>query len=676
MTSQYNLRPNPKPSRKLVENSEDSDDNNQEDNNIEIHTNTNTSDISEDESWTLTAKSPETLSQQTHSENKSFDEQSFHDSESSRSDIVAVAAKQTNFTDQHQINVPVNDEQGMMGMNMTADRPTFLTTATETQQPITTQFHDDQSQRASQHATASTVTQLPDPKPDFMTQIQTLFQSLDNKMISLETSIKDEIKTHYKILDTKIESITESQNKLQLELNYVKENQQKQSEEMKSIESKLTTQVAESSYNLKIYLKADLHAHKTEVNDTVHTQNQIIREELSQTMNTNLNNIKSQIQETYETQHKQLRHTVSENTQRIQEQLEPQIKANQDRVEQNIELIENMKTTLSEHHNKIESLQHEATVKQSTFTPNIYVSCGSGTNVDSDVPKFTGRAHNPKEFLNKLQKYYCRNLVRQSPTTDPKEFLIDTIEMSLGGSASRWFSLIKSNINTWDEFESMFLMKFWSQSVQRGIRHRLENERYRPGGKLTRSEYFIERVITLKSMSPPLTDEEIITLLSDHFSELIQDARIVQNANTIFAFESILQREDIKDGNRRNKQNHPPSHNTPATNRNEPRPNYNTQPQNRYPDRTNNINQNAYQPRYDMKYQQNNRPYNHNQQYNNRPNQQNWFPYPQGRFPQNSNNYPTRKGNRTEPNYMTPEQLQVCTTIIDKTDQPHKSDLN
>lgn len=59
---------------------------------------------------------------------------------------------------------------------------------------------------------------------------------------------------------------------------------------------------------------------------------------------------------------------------------------------------------------------------------------------------------------------------------------------------------------------------------------------YRPQGKFSRSEYFTERIITLKAMQPPLMDDEIATCLLDHFEELIQDTRRVQRIKNIIDF--------------------------------------------------------------------------------------------------------------------------------------------
>ena len=656
MTSPYNLRQNPKPSRKIIENSGDRD--------TQV----------DDNSRTITANSPtHTINTST---NTSEDEQSFHGFDPNI-DIELAKHTQQNFA-------RAVDEQ-VASYSMLPPEPATVTA--EQQRPFTDQIPDTDSNQPRAASNDQSTSSRPQP-PDLISQIRVMFESLENKVDSLEQnvnnkvdsleqnvnnkveSIKTEIKAHCEVLDTKIEAISNIQNKLQSELNDIKETQQQQSTEIKYIESKLTNQMTENSYNLKLNLKADLDAHKTEINDTIQSRNKIVSDELNTTLNTSLHEIKIQLEESHKIQQKQLKNTLEENTLDIHNTLRPLIRANQSKIEENNATVENIKQTLDDHNQKIELLQNDTFSRPNNFSPNIYVTCGNNGNLDTNLPKFTGRTHNPREYLTKLHKYYDKTLTRQNPKIDAREHLIDTIESSLEGNASRWFSLIKEDVNTWEDFENKFLARFWNPHVQRGIKQRLENERYRPGGKLTRSEYFIERVITLKSITPSLTEDEIVTLLSEHFSELIQDARVVQNANTISAFESLLQREDIKDGNRKIRQNNPSPHtNTSPARHTEPRRNQ-SHYQNNNSKYRDNINPNAYQPRYDRDYR-NNRLNQTNPQYN-RQNPQHWPPLQQNRYPQNQNSPSGKYPERNEPRYPTNEQRQVCTTIVERTEPTHK----
>lgn len=230
----------------------------------------------------------------------------------------------------------------------------------------------------------------------------------------------------------------------------------------------------------------------------------------------------------------------------------------------------------------------------------------------------------------------------------------------------KWFELCKNLINTWEQFEVAFLNKFWSRDVQRGIKHRIENEQYRPGGKLSRAEYFIERVLILRAITPPLTDEEIVTILSEHFSELIQDARHVQNINSVNEFELLLQREDLKDHHRRPKNHNQPRPDTP--NRTNNHHNYNQQQSSNYQNKSyppRSPNQHNNYPRRPSGY--NNNSYNNYRPEYRQPPRQDYQRPP----PRNENSYhPYKQFKKEDRNYPSREHQQVCTAIIERRNQP------
>lgn len=719
MSTPYNLRPNPKPSQKLVESSGD----NLKSNKTETHTRKdNLGETNMDDSTTLTAP---TVSDQNislspiatppASDDASSDEFTGYDSNldielancRQMNDVIATHTFPTNAS---AARATPTAATATTSAAVTITAPTTSTAVTTKQlfpttlpqQPITDENNIVQPQRFSQPSSPTMQTHIADQteippadlnalaklliefKTDLNAKLDTntnAINSMNIKVDSLEAkidtvktdinSVKTEMVMQYNTLHSQIESLSDSHTKLSTEVDQIKAIQQSHTTKFREIETNFTTKLNENSYDLKVELKAELNAHKNEVNDTIFSQNKMVQDEIHSTLNTSLNQIKNEIQDTRDSQQKQISEAIKLHNTEIENQIRPLIKENSNQIEQTNKTIQSVTQTLG---NKLESLQNDLTHKTNLMQPNIYVTCGNGTTTDLSLPKFSGREHGPSEFLKKLEKYYQRNIARQPPNSDPRETLIDTIEISLERNASRWFSLIKDEIQNWNDFEQAFLAKFWSREVQRGIKQRIENEKYRPGGKLTRSEYFIERVLTLKSMTPSLTEEEIVTLLAEHFSELIQDARSVQNANTITSFESLLQREDIKDSNRRIKQNSPTAQrrNT-SVNWQESRapPNqYQTQ-QNQYRSPRDNVNRHAYQPRFDRPNMPNNPPPNQtpNQNY-----QQPWGRQQQPYYGPPPEQYPplNRSFNRNhESRYPTPEQRQVCTTVIERTNPPN-----
>lgn len=62
--------------------------------------------------------------------------------------------------------------------------------------------------------------------------------------------------------------------------------------------------------------------------------------------------------------------------------------------------------------------------------------------------------------------------------------------------------LTKNHITNWQEFANAFEEKYWSHEVQQGIKQKLEVEKYKINRPMSRSEYFIKRVL-MQSMTTP-----------------------------------------------------------------------------------------------------------------------------------------------------------------------------
>jgi hypothetical protein len=305
------------------------------------------------------------------------------------------------------------------------------------------------------------------------------------------------------------------------------------------------------------------------------------------------------------------------------------------------------------------------------FHRPIHVTCTNSDPLNNTtIPKFNGRAANPNEFLMKLKKYFERSQSSNHEQSVLKTNLHDVIELCLEGHASRWFTLIKNDVDDWHTFSDEFHKKYWNRDVQRNVKQKIENEKYRVDGKLSRSEFFTERALTLQSITPPLSDEEIINTIADCFDSLINDAKTVQNITTIKDFALLLEREDLKDYNKHKRRDHQNNTTNQKTqHHNQP------QQQSRYSptQRTENqqaYNRDQYQPRYNSnqhRSNQNNSPSNNHNNYrynnNNRPYQNNYY---SNRNQQN--NQPQHQAYYNQ-GYPTSEQRQVCAMIT----QPNSS---
>ncbi|XP_054282951.1 protein kinase 4-like [Macrosteles quadrilineatus] len=494
-----------------------------------------------------------------------------------------------------------------------------------------------------------------------LNEVKTEVASVENKLNKGLNDVKNEVKNE---LNTKFNTLSENQNNMRKELDEIRAIQQVQTLELQQIEHNIIKKVYKQNDEIRKEVSNIVANERIKTNQIITDESHKIETKLTLNINETSQNTKSDL-ENY----------VNLKTTEIRNELAPVVEYNQNTILQTTETLNQVTNLIQEQEAKFTNIKAdlEQKLKQETtfLPPQIHVTCGSSilTN-DLTLPKFSGRSHNPPEYLTRLKRYYQKLLSRQSTEQNPIEILKDVLETSLEHQASRWFSLVKNDLKSWEDFETQFISKYWNRNLQRAIKHKIESEQYKPNGKLTRSEYFIERVITLRSLTPALTEDEIVAILSDHFCPLIQDARRVQNASSVYEFEAILQRQDLHDAEKRPKNNSSPTPSHNNQNRNDHpnnyhnnRRNYQNRPSFQAQNHYQNTNPHTYNPKIEKsQYYQNHRP-QHNPSWQPRnpppPQQQrgnvNYMTVTHN--PQhNTNQFHDRE-------YPTSEQVQMCNSI-------------
>lgn len=492
-------------------------------------------------------------------------------------------------------------------------------------------------------------------KADIKSENNTRFKTLSDEIKIQIKQTNDNLNQLSQHIETKLTEVENKYEQVNSKLNTIETIQIKQSEKIDSIEIKFNKDLGKQIESIREDLIKDFESQHDTIKETIQTNNS----EIIHIVDTKLNNQSVICQTNLLQQNNELMIKIDKSKQDILNQILPNSQIQTEKIKSLHDLVNTQDIRL----NKVEEKINQ---QPQTSIPNIYVTCTGGRNNqlgDNNPPKFYGRASNPKEFLAKLKRFYERSITNKD-MHDDTQHLHDIIDQCFDHHAAKWFELCKININTWNDFEKAFLNKYWSRDIQRGIKHRIETERYRPGGKLTRAEYFIERVLTLRSITPPLTDEEIVTVLAEHFSELIQDARRVQNVHDVTGFELLLQREDLKDAQQRARTSDQPRNEQ----QHRPAPNYN----NHHQQSSNSPPRSSYPPRNNNNHQYNN--------YQNRPSYQNYSNrrdnqqqrsdhrnnYQQGQqWNGNSYNQPGSY-KREERSYPTKEQRQVCSTMVER----------
>ena len=350
-----------------------------------------------------------------------------------------------------------------------------------------------------------------------------------------------------------------------------------------------------------------------------------------------------------------------------QEQNKSWLQSTEEKITKQEEILEKHSHRINVVEDKMDELKHTASKLQQTTIPgHITVTC-MGSSFNHDNVKFNGKLSNPHEYLTRLRRSYEKNRIRYGMDNNNLECLYEVIESSVERSTAQWWQLNKEKVESWDQFEELFLEKYWNTEIQRHLKHKIELDRYRPGGRLNRVDYFLVRVLTLKSMTPPLNEADIVNMMATHYDDIVQTAQRVQNVNTIKAFESLLQREDMMD-TQRNLQ----GYNQLRSDRMKPHQNNQQQTNNPFNGKEN---YRAYIPRHQQNYRkdyqdQENRKIMFKNQDTNPANQyykkfdQTNNPR-QNKTPDNHYRYPNQQ-NRTNKQefYPTREQIDACNMIM------------
>lgn len=159
------------------------------------------------------------------------------------------------------------------------------------------------------------------------------------------------------------------------------------------------------------------------------------------------------------------------------------------------------------------------------------------------VPKFNGRSNNPIEFLNKASEY-----LNQLQQDYPYHFNLSAIlENMMEGSANRWWQMHKDEIQNFHDFKALFEEKYWNEDIQSEIRRNIQSGKHTKLGKMSRTEYFIEKVLVMKNLTPRMTEHDIVKIMSNHFEKTIRDTIRMRGIRSIREMENILSEEDRED---------------------------------------------------------------------------------------------------------------------------------
>lgn len=153
-----------------------------------------------------------------------------------------------------------------------------------------------------------------------------------------------------------------------------------------------------------------------------------------------------------------------------------------------------------------------------------------------ELPKFNGY-EKPGRFLRQLEQYIRAARVQKS------DFAY-VINSCLTGIANDWWQIISLPVDTYQEFEPIFLKRFWNEEQQYDLRRKLEFGFYNSRRSNSMCAYAMRLIGESRDLKPIIPDREIIKKLARHFSEDIKTSIICRGLNNIDDFLNLLQSLD------------------------------------------------------------------------------------------------------------------------------------
>ena len=94
----------------------------------------------------------------------------------------------------------------------------------------------------------------------------------------------------------------------------------------------------------------------------------------------------------------------------------------------------------------------------------------------------------------------------------------------MDGIAKDWWYIHESDVRGYDQFKSLFKDRFWSSTIQRQTRRKVEFGTYYAEGKLDRVTYATTIFGCAKELELTDREEELTERLADHFEKGIRHA--------------------------------------------------------------------------------------------------------------------------------------------------------
>lgn len=152
------------------------------------------------------------------------------------------------------------------------------------------------------------------------------------------------------------------------------------------------------------------------------------------------------------------------------------------------------------------------------------------------VNHFDGR-NNPIGYITSLKRVIDNN----TRLFD----IINIIRATLKGYSLTWFELIQDQINSFEEFERLFVEQYLGIHEQDRLKVIVFNQKYNPRSAISRQHYFLDLYYKAKFLLPEWSEIDLIKNISKHYDFDVYKDVITKRISTSQEFITLLKDYDI-----------------------------------------------------------------------------------------------------------------------------------
>ena len=187
-------------------------------------------------------------------------------------------------------------------------------------------------------------------------------------------------------------------------------------------------------------------------------------------------------------------------------------------------------------------LVREEIEKEKENGPIANSSGGSGLRFSWAPPQnlcFWGKAdENPKVFLDRAENYM--DLTKAVPSKLKPKFMQELLR----GNAAHWLTALAPFPQTYEEFRTKFLARYWNEQTRYEFERKILENRWDKRRDQSYLDYAMEKISAIKLCDPMIEDKKVIWLLTAHYPTYVQNLINSVGCEDLDRFQELLAQFD------------------------------------------------------------------------------------------------------------------------------------